>query len=155
MRPVVISLRDSFDRPKPPAIVQPWTVRVASRIRRLALPIVLLGSVALWFNYGLLGVPIGMDTMLDTHPPGTRCLIEKRPSRVRQGGVVFVDLPDGGTLLARVAAVDDQGRISLACDNPRSRYRELADELGAIDPSAVRALVLVAFTPTPGAPGGR
>lgn len=152
---MVISLRDSFDQPKPPAIVQPWTVRLAAKIRRLALPIVLLGSLLLWFNYGMLGVPSGMDTMIDSHPPGTRCLIAKRPSSVRQGAVVFVDLPQGGTLLARVAAVDDRGNLSLSCDNPRSPYARELDELGAVAPSAVRALVLVAFTPTPGAPGGR
>jgi hypothetical protein len=129
----------------------PWNLRAACWTRRLALPVCLAGALVLWANYGLLAVPEGMDTLPDSHPPGTRCLIEKRPRRLRPGAVVFVDV-HGGTVLARVRAVTDAG-VELAHDNEHSRFAALAGQTFPL--AAVRGLVLVALTPTPEAPHGR
>ncbi|HLU38203.1 MAG TPA: hypothetical protein VK081_02385 [Planctomycetota bacterium] len=127
----------------------PFPLRAAKVVRRLALPVVLLGGLLLWRNYGMFTVPEGMDTLPDSHPPGTRCLVEKRPSRVRPGSVVFVEAR-GGILLSRVDAVLPGDRILLAHENPRSRFADLQDQPFPL--SAVRALVLVAFVPTPEVP---
>lgn len=125
----------------------PLNLRLARLVRRLALPCILIGGFALWYSYGVLDVPAGMDLMSDTHPPGTRCVVAKHPRALPRGAVVFVDMPPVGTLIARVEAVLSDGQVLLASDNPDSRF---ADWLQTpVPPAAVRGLVLVAFAPPP------
>ena len=131
--------------------VLPWNMRAARMVKRLALPFMLGGVVLLWMQYGVLTVPDGMDTMPDTHPPGTRCLVEKTPRRVPVGAVIFVDVR-GGTMLSRVDALTEGG-IMLKHDNTHSRFADLQER--PVPLSAVRGLVLVSLSPTPEAPRGR
>lgn len=117
------------------------------------LPLALGFGILLVRWYGVLRVPTAMDTLPLTHPPGSACLIEKWPSRVRVGSAVFVDLEDGGSLLARVAEVRVDGSLILAVDNPKSRFAELQGErLGPVPLARVRGLVLVIFAPDVEAP---
>ncbi|MEZ5965436.1 MAG: hypothetical protein R3F56_16505 [Planctomycetota bacterium] len=130
----------------------PWNLRLARGIRRLTLPLALVGGVVLQRGYGVRTVPIGMDTLPDTHPPGTRCLVDKRPSHVVVGAVVFAEVP-GGTVLGRVESRFGDDRLQLAADNDASCF---ADLLRAPVPlRAVRGLVLVTFLPEPEVPRGR
>jgi hypothetical protein len=131
----------------------PWNLRLARLVRRLALPAVVVAGILLWRSYGVIGVPDGMDTMPQTHPPGTRCVVAKRPGKVVSGAVVFVDVPGGGTLLARVVAVAPDGSLAVAPDNPATRFA--AALRAPVPPAAVRGLVLVALTPTPEVPVGQ
>lgn len=138
----------------------PLNLRLAGWIRRLALPCVLLGGLWLWRGYGMLTVPAGMDTLPDTHPPGTRCLVEKRPRHVVAGAVVFVDVSAGtpddgeaGTVLLRVVETTPDGRVTLAADNTASPWASLVRQ--PLPESAIRALVLVTFLPMPQVPDGR
>lgn len=101
-----------------------------------------VGAMCLW--YGLLTVPRGMDTMMDTHPPGTVCLIQKTPGGVVADAVVFVDLPEGATVLSRVARVLADGSFEIRHDNRESVFRHLED-LGPFWPADVRGLVVTMF----------
>ena len=99
-----------------------------------------------------LRVPEGMDTMPDTHPPGTICLIEKAPSSLEEGSVIFIDLPDRSTLLTRVAAVHDDGSVSIRHDHRASGFVYL-EAKGPYPRGAVRGLVLTMLvTSTQGLP---
>lgn len=129
------------------------TLRATRWMRRAIVPVALLCAVALLWNYGTISVPAGMDTMSRDYPPGTVCLVLKRPSRVAPNSVVFVDVA-GGTLLTRVAGVTDEGLL-VEHDNPQSRFPD-RDELGLLPYTAVRGLVLTAFVAEqPRAPSGR
>ena len=88
---------------------EPWRKRVVPLA--IALGIAFLVALALWFraHFELATIPRGMDTMPRTHPPGASCLVLKRPRGVAVKDVLFVDLPEGGTLLARVDAVESAG----------------------------------------------
>ncbi|MHC5064022.1 MAG: S24/S26 family peptidase [Planctomycetota bacterium] len=128
------------------------SMKAARLIRRAMLPIAILLGFLLYWNYGWLRVPVGMDTMPGEYPAGTLCLIDKRPSRLVEGSVVFVDLAEGGTLLARVAAVVEQG-FWLKSDNPDSRFAERL-QAEAMPRESIRALVLTSFSAEAG-PDGR
>ncbi len=111
--------------------------------RGILLAVIILGTL-LYTQYGLLRVPAGMDTMPDSFPPGTLCLIEKSPSVViPQKSVVFVDLPQGGTVLTRVVEIVGDDLI-VQHDNPKSGLGFPGGK-GAVELSWVRGLVLTAF----------
>lgn len=129
----------------------PWTLRLARWTRRLALPLLLVGVVSLWHGYGMLTVPAGMDTLPETHPPGTRCLVAKHPRHLVAGAVVFAEVA-AGTVLGRIAAVDGE-MLLLAADNQASRYAAWLPT--HVPRRAVRGLVLVTFLPEPKVPLGR
>ena len=121
-----------------PARLRPWVTRIG-----LVLTLVLV--VLFLRTYGMLTVPPGMDTMPD-YPPGTLCVIEKRPAEVSVGAVVFVDVDDG-SLLTRVAAVAD-GEFQVRHDDPHSRFARLQGEgLGWMPFERIRGLVLTGFVP--------
>ena len=121
------------------------TVGATRLMRRLALPAVLVAGVVLYVSFGVLRVPRGMDTMPETHPGGTICVIDKRPGPVSEGWVVFVDLSDGASVLTRVAAVHDDGSFEIRHDNRQSKFGYL-ERLGPYPASSVRGQVLSAFT---------
>ncbi len=127
------------------------SMKAARLMRRAMLPLAILMGLLLYLNYGWLRVPTGMDSMSANYPPGTLCLIDKRPSGLARGSVVFVDLPDGGSLIARVTSVAETG-LYLAADNPGSRF---ADLLSArpFPRDAIRALVLTGFKSEPSRDG--
>lgn len=120
-------------------------------MRRSMLPLALLLGFLLWWNYGTLTVPAGMDTMPEEYPPGSLCVIEKRPGSVAPGEVVFFEW-GGGMLLSRVSRVEGD-RFWVEHDAPDSRFPD-GDELGAIGVSAVYGLVLTAFVGEPALPEG-
>ncbi|MEM7203204.1 MAG: hypothetical protein AAF628_23280 [Planctomycetota bacterium] len=122
------------------------SLSLARLMRRSTGPVAILCLVLLWWHYGLLRVPVGMDTLPDSHPPRTVCLIDKRPSRLQPGAVVFVSLPDGSVLLSRVAEALADGSVRIRHDNRDSRFRRL-ERLGPFAAAAVRGLVLTQFTP--------
>ncbi len=117
------------------------TIAATRWVVRLGIPVLIVSIVVLYVNYGLLGVPQGMDTMVDTHPPGTLCLIQKRPSSVTPGAVVFVDLDDGGTVLSRVVEVSDDETFTIRHDNRKSVFLYL-EERGPYRVDAVRGIVV-------------
>ncbi len=134
-------------------MTRPRSLRAASWIRRATLPVALVCGFLLVRWYGFLRVPGGMDTLPHTHPPGSACIIEKWPSRVVRGAVVFVDLADGGSLLARVAEVRGDGTLMLEHDNVKSRFADPQGErLGPVTLEQVRGMVLVVFPPDVEAP---
>lgn len=119
-------------------------VRIRRYVLRIGLFVAIIGMVILVRTYGTVRVPVGMDTM-PSLPAGTTCIIQKRPSSVRKDSVVFVDLDDGSTVLARIATVDEQGALRLVIDNRESRFRALETRLYSLED--VRGLVLASFAP--------
>lgn len=124
------------------------TLKATRWVGRLGVPLLLVCALALYWHFDLLAVPEGMDTMPETHPAGTICLIEKSPSGLVQGSVVFVDLPDGSTVLTRVAAVFDDGAIAIRHDNRASVFCYL-EQSNPYPATAVRGLVLTMFVGQP------
>lgn len=120
------------------------TIRATRIVLRLGVMLLVLCAVVLYWNFGLLRVPAGMDTMTDTHPPGTLCVIEKAPSSLEEGAVVFIDLPDGSTVLTRVVTVHGDGSIAVRHDNRGSVFTYL-EAHGPYRGAAVRGLVLTMF----------
>lgn len=104
-------------------------------------------GVWMYLSYGLLRVPAGMDTMPDTHPPSTLCLIQKRPSQVPRGAVVFLDVEGGATLLTRVVGTAPDGALTIQHDNRASRFAHLERE--AFTLADVRGLVVTMFVEDP------
>ncbi len=116
----------------------------AKVMRRLLLPVAVLSAVILWFCFGVLRVPKGMDTTPSV-PGGSLCLVDKRQAAVVPGALVFVDVGDGATLLTRVVAVDHETeRFTCAHDEETSRFASYAGELPL---AAVRSTVLATFLP--------
>jgi hypothetical protein len=117
--------------------------RLRSWVVRAALPVVLVGVLVFYLCFGMLRVPAGMDTIARI-PPGAWCLIDKRAGSVRVGSAVFVDLPAGGTLLSRVTAIDEDGSLRVANDNPDSALPD-SDQFGPLPAACLRGVVLVVF----------
>lgn len=133
-----------------PTLPQPRPVRqgfdpqrAAKVLRRLMLPFAVVAIGVFWWCFGALQVPAGMDTM-PAIPPGSVCIIDKRKGSARVGHEVFVDLPQGGTLLSRVVDVDADDRLVLRNDDPQSRLPDSA-QLGALPRHCLRGTVLVVF----------
>lgn len=119
-------------------------------MRRLTLPLAVVAGVWFWLTFGALQVPKGMDTM-PSAPPGSSCLIDKRAGRARVGHEVFVDVPDGGTVLTRVLEVTADDLLVLRHDNAESRLPD-SRAFGPLPRSAVRGIVLCVFAPDPAEP---
>ncbi len=124
------------------------------RIRRTVVrsaPLVLVASVLLlWWCFGVVKVPPGMDGVRSI-PPGSVCLIDKRQGSLRVGSSAFVDLPDGGTVLSRVQDLTADGMMLLGNDDPQSTSPDSSD-FGALPTACLRGVVLVVFAGE-GAPG--
>lgn len=114
-----------------------WVWRVT--ILGLIVAVIIFSS---WF--GVLRVPQGMDGLKHIIPPAV-CLIDKREGSVRAGCSVFVDLPEGGTVLSRVAELSAAGEMRLENDNPDSVQPDSA-ELGLLPLASLRGVVLVVFS---------
>ena len=123
--------------------------RLSSVLRRGLLPLSLVLGLLLWWNYGTIRVPEGMDTLPDEYPPGSLCVVDKRPGAPRVGEVVFFSHRDG-VLLSRIARVDG-GSVYFDHDDA-SRFPD-GEELGPVPASAIRSLLLTALVPD--RPGGR
>ncbi len=98
------------------------TVRLSRWVRRLALPAVLLGLFLFYLHFGWQTVPPAMDTMPESAPPGSICAIDKLPTGVKVGSVVFVEMPNGGVLLTQVSAVQSDGSFLIRHENRKSQY---------------------------------
>lgn len=122
--------------------------RVAAWVRRVALPLAVLGTLALLWVLELTRVPQGMDTVPDI-APGSTLLLDRRWSSAREGIVVMVDLPQGGTLLTRLARVEPDGRLWVENDRKESLLPD-SRALGALAPDCYRGAVLVVFPPDTG-----
>ena len=128
------------------------SLRLTRLVLACSVPTLIVCTVILHYSYGLVRVPAGMDTMVETHPPGTLCVIEKSPGSLPANSVVFVDLPDGSTVLTRAVAVNADGGIDIRHDNRASRFQYL-ESAGPYPLQAVRGHVLSFFLPDPkGAP---
>ena len=115
-----------------PNKLKPW-------VRRGILVGCIGAFVLLVLHFGWLRVPPGMNTMPDQYPPGTLCLVQKRPDEIPTGAVVFVDV-GGGTVLTRVVRVSAD-RIEVEHDNKASTVG-FGGSRGEVPRDAVRALVL-------------
>lgn len=114
-------------------------------------PVVLVAAaLSFWLCFGALRVPAGMDG-IPSIPPGSLCLIDKRTGSVRVGSAVFADLPEGGTVLARVAGLSPEGLMTLRNDDPAAQQPD-SDDFGPLPPGSLRGVVLVVFAGR-GAPG--
>lgn len=123
---------------------------VTKWVKRLALPVVLLGLILFFRSYWFVVVPEGMDTMPEVYPPGTTCVVQRNPAQVVEGSVVFLEVEAGvAPILVRIAKVAN-GRIHPLVENPRSRFAGYAKDNYPL--SSVRALVLSGVTPDSGAP---
>jgi hypothetical protein len=122
------------------------------RLRRwvvwLGLPLAVLGLVGMVLLFELIEVPDGMDTMLDSLPPGTVLVLMRHPLAVEPGSVVLLALPEpiGGTLLTRVETVAADGTFTIRHDNRTSRYAEL-EARGPWRLADVRGTVFTQFVP--------
>lgn len=116
--------------------------------RRAALPMAMVGGVALYLCFGAVRVPLGMDTT-PSIPAGSLCLIDKRSSKAQVGCRVFVDLPDGGTVLSKVVAIRDDDRLVLQHEAADSQLPD-SDQFGPVARAQVRGVVLVVFPPDGG-----
>ena len=119
--------------------------RLAAWVRRAALPLALLGTLALLWALELSRVPQGMDTVPDI-APGSTLLLDRRRSSAREGIVVMVDLPQGGTLLTRLARVEPDGRLWVENDRKESLLPD-SRALGLLAADCYRGAVLVVFPP--------
>ncbi len=122
------------------------TLKAARLMRRLMLPFAVVLALWIYLSVGFLRVPMGMDTLPETHPEGSLCLIDKRSGAVQPGAVVFADVR-GGTLLSRVVSRNN-GFVVLQNDNSSSELPD-SDELGPFPLGAVRGVVLAVFPPEP------
>lgn len=127
--------------------------RLSYVLRRGLLPVAIVLGVLLGVNYGTIRVPAGMDTLPDEFPPGSLCVVDKRPGRPRVGEVLFFFHRDG-VLLSRVARVEGDAVFFAHSDS--SRFPD-GEELGPVPIQQVHALLLTAFVPdAAGGPvGGR
>lgn len=128
-------------------------MRLRRWVVRAALPIVLLCALLLFWLFGTVRVPAGMDTMIDTLPPGTVLLLMLHPSRVEPGSIVLLDLPEpiGGTLLSRVERVAADGSFSIRHDNRASRFVGL-EQHGPFRMADVHGTVFTHFLGEPDLP---
>ncbi|MGA1525740.1 MAG: hypothetical protein ACO4CT_11500 [Planctomycetota bacterium] len=117
--------------------------RLSVVLRRGLLPLALVLGLLLWWNYGTIRVPEGMDTLPDEYPAGTLCVVDKRPGAPRVGQVVFFAHRDG-VLLSRIARIED-GFLFFE-HAAASRFPD-GEELGPVPPEAVQALLLTALVP--------
>ena len=120
------------------------TVKLSRWLRRLALPFVLLAFVWLYLSYGVRSVPTGMDTLPKSCPVGSFCAVQKNPTRVRVGSVVFVDVGRGALLLSQVSALEPDGRFQIRHENRRSAFLQYETQ-GPYKVEQVRELVLGVF----------
>lgn len=124
--------------------------RLARRVRALTLPMALVMGFWFYRSFGILRVPAGMDSMPGT-PPGSVCIIDKRPSTAAVGHVVFVRAPGGGIVLSRVQSQTPAGSFVVLHDNPESALPD-SRSFGPASPDAIVGVVLVLF-PGPGIDG--
>lgn len=122
------------------------TTRATRWVRRAMLPAVLLGALVLWVCFGAQRVHQAMDTLPDSVPPGSLCIVDKRSGAAQPGRAVFVQLADGGILLSRVQARADDGSLVLRNDNQDSRFPD-SRQLGPVPLARLRGTVLVVFPP--------
>lgn len=110
------------------------------------LPLALGCAALLWLCFGAMRVNQQMDTLIDTVPPGSLCIVDKRQGAAQPGDAVFVQLADGGILLSRVTARAADGSLTVRNDNRDSRWPDSAS-LGPLPASALRGTVRVVFPP--------
>ncbi len=130
--------------PKRPVPAAP-SLRAARFVRRAMLPFAIVCGVVLWWCFGVLRVPQGMDTTPEA-PPGSVCIIDKRQGSAQPGKLAFVDLPAGGTLLSRITARDERGLLTLTNDRAQSQLPD-SRTLGPLPVARVRGTVLVVLLP--------
>lgn len=129
--------------------------RYRRRVTWAAAAVAVVAVVYFFTLYGSWTVLAGMDTMPETYPPGSTCIIRKDPGFVKKGSVVMIGLPGGAVLLTRVERVEGD-RIHIRHDNRESVFRHYENQSYPI--SDVRGLVLSALLPDPeggGVPGGK
>ncbi len=85
-------------------------------------------------------------------PPGSLCIVDKRGSVAKVGDEVFVDLPEGGTLLSRVQSIDGADRLIVHNDRAESRLPD-SNRFGPLPRSAVRGVVITTLFIGQGEPG--
>lgn len=119
--------------------------------RRIVLALTVVAGVFFFTWYGSTGVPAGMDTMPESYPPGTWCLVERSPGTLvamedgqPTSSVVFVEVEGGGLLLARVKRIEGE-QVFLHIENRDSRFAGYEEK--PVARSQIRYLVLTGFVP--------
>ena len=115
-------------------------------VRRLAIPVLLIGLIAFLRSFWFFVVPPGMDTMPELIPPGSTCVVERNPTAlVADKSIIFLEVePGAAPILVRVGRIED-GRVFPVIDNPKSRFAGYANNSYPLQ--QVRFLVLGRFTP--------
>lgn len=128
-------------------------MRLRRWVVRAWLPVLVLVVLSLYWLFDVVRVPVGMDTMVDSLPPGTVLLLMAHPLRVEPGSVVLLDLPEpiGGTLLTRVEHVADDGSFGIRHDNRQSRFVGL-EQRGPYRLADVHGTVFTHFLAAPDLP---
>ncbi len=119
---------------------------LAKLVRRGGLMLVLLGCLYLYWAFGFMVVPKGMDAMSPKYPPGTSLLVQERIDQVQPGYVVYLQTANGGMLLTQVAEVLPDGRFHIRHENRASRF-VVHETQGPYEVSSVRGFVLTGFLP--------
>ncbi len=118
---------------------------LAKWVKRLVLPVLVLGLLLFFRVYWFAVVPTSMDTMPEMYPPGTICVIERHPDVVREGSVIFLEVkPGAAPILVEVDKVE-AGRVFPLVRNRRSRFAGYAQDSYPL--VNVRGLVLSGIAP--------
>lgn len=123
-----------------------FDTRVVTKwMKRLVLPVLVLGLVVFFRIYWFVVVPTSMDTMPEMYPPGTICVIERHPDTVREGNVIFLEVKAGAApILVQVGKVA-AGRVFPVVRNRSSRFAGYAQDSYPL--TDVRGLVLSGIAP--------
>lgn len=115
----------------------------ARRMQRIGWVVAIAAIVVFLLRFGTERVPRGMDTVPDM-PPGSLCFVDRSAGSVLVGAHVFLQIPDLGLVLSRVAAVDDQ-TITIEHPNAHSGWPD-SRGLGPLPRACVRSTVLTTFS---------
>lgn len=126
--------------PRRPAGFDPASF--ARRLQRIGWVVAIAAIVVFLLRFGTERVPRGMDTVPDM-PPGSLCFVDRAAGSVCVGAHVFLDIPDLGLVLSRVAAVD-AATITIEHPNANSGWPD-SRGLGPLPRACVRCTVLTTF----------
>jgi len=118
-----------------------------ARLVRRATWLLLFGAGAVFFwRFGTERVPLGMNTV-PSIPPDSWCIVDRGARAARVGSHVFVDVPQLGSLLSRVAAIDAD-TITVENPDPLAAWPD-SRSFGPLPRRCLRSTVLVVFGPEP------
>ena len=112
-------------------------------LRRLSLLLALGGGFYLWQRYEVLPLAESGCSPLMSLSPGTKMWIDRRPSDLGVGDVLFYELPGGSISFGRCTRVD--GNKFWIETDVESCPSQASDELGWLPRKRIHARLVMAF----------